>query len=265
MKMMLHKYFTIIPFLVMTFFMVNKTYSAEVLTDLSGDTHTGFHSFHSPSIAVYAHELPAKDVRSIIIQLDDISIESLDDDLSVLAKTSYSLDLSCRSDLTHEHLRKVVHIPLVTGLDLAQTYLDNEGLRIISDMSLRFLDITDNRFDDAGMSSIALLKQLEELKVGSNKITSKGVINLPGLNRLRILDVGCTYLKNAGIQALSDCSKLEELNVEACGFDDAALDYFLGMPTLRSLNITGNKGITSGGIQRFFAQKRSDLVVLYDQ
>jgi len=262
---MFHKYFIIFMSTIIGVLMVEKTQSTEVLSTVIRDEHTGFHSFHSPSIAVYSHDLPKKDVKSVIIQLDDFSGESLDEELDVIAKTSYSLDLSCRTDLTHEKLRKVTRVPLVTGLDLAQTYLDNEGLGIISTMALRFLDVTENQFDDSGMPSIALLQQLEELKMGSNKITSKGVTSIPNLNKLRILDIGCTYLKNEGIQIVSGCSKLEELNVEACGFDDTALDYFLSMPTLRSLNITGNKGVTSSGLERFLAKKRSDLVVLYDQ
>lgn len=262
---MLNKYFTIIPVLAMTCFVTDKTYGTEVLTDIASGDHKGFHSFHSPSIAVYAHELPAKDVRSIVIQLEDFSDDSLDDELDVLARTSYSLDLSYREDLNHAHLRKVAQVPLVKGLNLEETYLDNTGLGIISTMSLRFLDITRNRFDDEGMPFVARLGQLEELIMRANKVTPKGIAHVVGLDKLRILDASCTYLENPGIQTLTGCKNLETLKVRACGFDDAALSYFLTIPTLRFLDISGNKLLTLSGIQNFLSQKRDELIVKYDQ
>lgn len=255
---MSHKSFTITLFLVMACLVIHTTYATEVLDQAR------FGSFHSSSIVVYAHELPTKDVKTIIIQLDDFSGDSLDDELSVLAKTSYSLDLSFREDLTHEKLKKVAQVPLVTGLNVTETYLNNAGLEILSTMSLRFLDITRNRFDDDGMPFVARLNQLEELIMRTNKVTAIGIAHLVGLE-LKILDASSTYLENSGIQTLSACKKLETLKVRACGFDDTALDYLLTMPALKFLDISGNKELTPLGIQEFLAKKSGQLIVKYDQ
>lgn len=250
-------------FFIFVSFMVDQACGFDRLTRET----TGFLSFPSSTIAVIEREIPAKGMSSIIIQFDDyVDSENLDKELDILSNISYMLDLSCRANITHGHLRKVAQIPLVRALALAETYLDNAGLNIISAMPLQYLNISGNRFDDDGMPTVGLISQLIELKIGSNKVTRKGISSLAGLKNLKILDAKCTYLEDDGIQELSIVgNQLEVLNVRACGFGDAALNYFLTMPSLKVLHISGNRNLTPAGVEKFLAQKRSNLVVKYDQ
>jgi hypothetical protein len=152
------------------------------------------------------------------------------------------------------------------GLNIAETYLNNNDLSSILPFGhLRYLDASENRFDDEGMSTITSFRELTELRLNSNKITHLSAQKLKLLEKLLILDVGCTYLGNVGIQAVSECKSVVTLNAEACGFDDSALRYFLSMPALRCLNITGNRQLTKAGIQQFLLKKHSDLVFKHDQ
>lgn len=255
----MHKYYIILPLLAAAF-MGGKCYSTEVL---EGEREN-FHSFHSTSIAVIEPGSIPKDAKNIIIKLGDFKIESLEDDLNTLLNTSYSLDLSY-NDLTHQNLIKIAQNPFIKGLDLAQTYLDNGGLKILSSMDLQFLDISSNRFDDEGMAYIASLNSLRELNIGSNKVTSAGIQILIRLNNLKILRSRCTYLEDNGIQVLSECKGLEELDVEACGLTDLSLEHLLTLPSLNFLNISNNRKITSEGIHRFLSKKRDSLIVKYNQ
>lgn len=225
----------------------------------------GFHSFHTRSIAVIEPSVPMKAAKSFIIKIDDLEMkndEELDKELSAINDTSYMFDLSFQ-DVSLSQLEKIVKTPFIKGLDLSQTYLDNEALHLLSTMSsLQFLDISDNRFDDNGLAHLSTLTNLVELKIASNKVTVKGINYLTELRNLSVLDASCTYLGNDGIEVVAKFKTLEHLDVQACGFGDQALGYFIGMPALKTVNISDNRQLTSAGVKSL--SSRSDLVVKYN-
>jgi Leucine Rich Repeat (LRR) protein len=245
--------------MIITFLIANETYGMERLMHESAC----FLSFPSSEIALVETEAPPDSVKSTFIQFDDnVDRENFDDYLELLLNISYLLDFSCRKNLTHEHLRKITQIPSVKALALAETYLDNAGLKIISTMSLQYLNVNENHFDDDGMPTIGLFSQLVELKIAFNKITQVGILSLGSLKNLKILDAHGTYLYDDGIKSLSmACNQLEVLNVRACGFSDVALDYFLTMPNLLVLHISDNGKLTLAGVEKFLSEKRSNLFV----
>lgn len=253
---------TKLAFLIIALFNVAKVHCSE---ELKRET-TCFLSFPSSKIAVIEREQPPKGETSLMIQFDDyLDTEDIDGELEMLRNTSFMLDLSCRQDLTLERLRLVTQISLVTALALAETNLGNAELKMISSMPLKYLNISDNRFDDEGMPFIGLMSQLIELKIGYNQVTKKGILSLSALKNLKILDAHGTFLKN-GIQNLTcACNQLEVLNVRVCGIKDTDLDYFLTMPYLKVLHILGNKDLTSTVVDMFVSQKREDLYVIYDR
>jgi hypothetical protein len=137
------------------------------------------------------------------------------------------------------------------SLDLSETFLNNEGLKIISSLnSLEILEIPDNRFNDDGMVFIGKLNNLRKLNIVGNKVTGNGVKYLLSLSSLEDLDAGCTYLGNDGVKTLSLIKSLKYLDVRACGFDDGALASLESMPNLIRINISNNK-ISEPGLNKF--------------
>ena len=261
--MLSYKSIKVLTFLTMVFSMIKETQSADIINER--EKHIGFHSFYSPSIIVVSPQAPQeRSPKSVIIKVDEFSDNDLDNELNNMVVPTYSLDLSCREDLTYDRLRKLAQNPLIIGLDVAETYLDNHGLKIISKLPLQFLDVSNNRFDDEGMEFMAFFSHLKELKMKANKVTAEGIKKVTGLN-IKILDASCTYLGNDGIKNLISCKSLEELEVRACGLDDKSLNYFLEMSSLRFLDISANKSISREGILDFMAKKRESLLIKYDQ
>ncbi len=200
------------------------------------------------------------------IEIDRRNSTTTHESLEQLKITPFNLDLSQQEYDPIDFKELIPYASTFYGLNVSETYLKNIDLvNLVPFAHLRYLDVSENRFDDDGFIVISYLRELIELRITYNKITHIGVKNLKLLDKLQILDAGCTYLGNPGIQALSDCKSIVCLNVEACGFDDTALGYFHTMPALRSLNVSSNKSITSTGIQKFLLEKKGDLIVKYNQ
>lgn len=200
------------------------------------------------------------------IEIDRTNSTTTHESLEQLKVTPFKLDLLQKEYDPKDFKELVPYASTFYGLNVSETSLENlDLLNLQPFVHLRYLDVSENRFDDDGLITISYLRELIELRITYNKITQNGAKHLKMLEKLQILDASCTYLGNSGIQALSDCKSVVCLNVEACGFDDSALGYFHAMPALKSLNISSNKGLTLPGIQKFLLEKKDDLIVTYNQ
>ncbi|MBW8308863.1 MAG: hypothetical protein K0M45_04405 [Candidatus Paracaedibacteraceae bacterium] len=109
--------------------MIKETQSADIINER--EKHIGFHSFYSPSFIVVSPLVPDEpSPKSVIIKVDEFSDDDLDNELNNMVVPIYSLDLSCREDLTYDRLSKLAQNSLIIGLDIAETYLDNHGLNL---------------------------------------------------------------------------------------------------------------------------------------
>jgi hypothetical protein len=176
-----------------------------------------------------------KNSESIVFSLEGLDIIK---NISLLKNPLYTIDVA-GEELTLDDLEKLKDFsPSVFSLNLSQTVLTNDGLKVLSKGQFKNLEklfLSDNRFDDEGLAYLSgsHLKKLKELNIVYNKVTQKGIGNLSFLKSLEVFNAGCTYLGNAGIKKISIAlSQIRILDVEACGFDGSVLGNFLDMPYL---------------------------------
>lgn len=200
------------------------------------------------------------------IDIDTTTSTSTRSALDQLNITPFKLDLSQKQYNSKDFQELIPYAKTLYGLNISETQLSNNAMPFLSYFKqLRFLDLSDNRFDDEGFSIVGSFRELTELRFNYNNLTSKSIQYIRFLDKIKTIDAGCTYLGNTGIKELSTCKSLVSLNLEACSFDDTVLSYFHTMPELRILNISGNKGLTTTGIQKFLSEKNPELFVKYSQ
>lgn len=188
-------------------------------------------------------------------QLEELSLAgTLVRNLAALPESLVSLDLSNLS-LSDEAFGKLAALPKLRRVNLAYTDLK---LRPIP--QLQALDLTGTEVDDAMLSTLAQMPELEELLISHGRFTEKGFTALAPLTKLRRFEAVRTRLGPATGDTLKLFTKLERLNLDytavnnaviaqlaslplrelkldSTNVTDAAVELLAKMPTLRELNL----------------------------
>lgn len=167
-------------------------------------------------------------------------------------------------------LGRMVHL---TEVDFSDTRLDDEGIRVISSLTaLRTLKIERcNAISDAGLSELAALRQLDELRVSGDQVTSRGVAAVAQLPSLRVLiaygadvtpevlatlgelghleDLRLSYPKQSQtvqasgrlMAAIGKIASLRRLTVRGLELNAETLTPLLNLPVLEELDVDGPK------------------------
>ena len=162
--------------------------------------------------------------------------------IHLMQKPFYKIDLA-GEDITSDKLNELLPIcSQVLALNLMETSLKDKDIHIIAKITgLESLILSDNQLGDEAISSIALLGRLKHLEIVHTKITDTGLKSLLALKMLEKLDAGCNLVKNGGVETISRITSLVDVDVRACEFDETALPFFLNLPKLKRLNISGNR------------------------
>lgn len=78
---------------------------------------------------------------------------------------------------------------------------------------LRFASLTGGPLTDAGLGSVARLRQLEVLRLDETQVTDAGLRRLAGLKELKTLSLEDTQLTDEALAELEGLAQLEKLNV----------------------------------------------------
>jgi len=118
-------------------------------------------------------------------------------------------------------------------------------------LNLKKLVISGCDLDDAGVSAISEINNLEWLDLSFNTdLTDACFLSLSKLTRLRVLNMyACasdtSRMTSSGLSHIKHL-KLRDLNIGACGLDDAAVAVIGQLDSLQVLDIDGD--ITDAGI-----------------
>jgi Leucine-rich repeat (LRR) protein len=246
-------YMWFIPF---TIFSYSTLLATEVIRDASYDEP---HLSSQKTIVFNCQPLykdaPFEGASRLVLNFEGDDIKN---NLHLLNAPLYSIDQFAGEEITIEQIERLKTLaPYIYELDLRETYLGNEHLKLLSQFdfsNLRKLKISDNRFDDEGMTYLPNFESLSELEIVYNKVTAKGLMPLLSLKSLEVLNAGCTYIEDAGIEVISDMENLKSLNIRACGVSDKTLDSLFKIKTLREVNISANQGISSENLSRFLEE-----------
>jgi hypothetical protein len=160
-----------------------------------------------------------RDVRRLYLTGPDVR----DDDLAVL-----------RSATGLEHLELVDTSITDAGLEYLQ------GLGALRALAIyRFEIANPSEITDYGLSSIAKLVQLQDLRIGGSKITSAGIPHLRSLNHLVRLALNNTQLNNSGLEPLGKLESLEQLYLDRTKVTNRGLRYLKPSLTLHTISCEG--------------------------
>lgn len=103
-------------------------------------------------------------------------------------------------------------------LQVESTEISSKALKVVAKLpNLVKLYIGENkRVDDEAMKSIAVLKNLEELRVSGTGITDRSCELIASLPKLRILGIDNNEITNKGLEYLCRMPSLKELTVRNC-------------------------------------------------
>jgi len=130
------------------------------------------------------------------------------------------------------------------------TKFTGTGFAAFKESELQALDLSDGSFTDEGLKAACGIATLQELHLnGHREITDAGLVDLHQLPELGILNLSGTQVTSAGMKEVARCPKVWLLALRDTAIDDAAIEYFLKIKTLKSLELKGSK-ISPEGLKR---------------
>ena len=157
-----------------------------------------------------------------------------------------SLKLSCCRELTSEALPQIGALRGLRSLNLHSTQVGNgdpELFRALVDLvKLRELGLGNTGLTDEGLSMLASLPDLRELRIHMNQgITDEGVDSLLAHQNLERLDIGETSISVTGISRLRELPRLNALSLHSTKLDQDATEVaeaISSFPALKEVNLT---------------------------
>ena len=203
-----------------------------------------------------------------LVHLSGLPLETLslpfeitDDDirhLPVMLCRIKSTDInSFSSEITDAGLVQLARLTSLVNLSFSECHrITDAGLRHLAHLKLKYLILSDcSNVTDEGMKYLSYMP-LTELNLSYSKITDRGLAYLARL-RLESLNLNwCSEITDAGIAHISG-SKMEYLKLRGCNLlTDASMSVIGGMPSLKSLELSGCKRITSDALMAYIPNMR---------
>lgn len=101
--------------------------------------------------------------------------------------------------------------------------------------TLRRLNLTATRINDAGMHYLKGLTNLEHLILPLDEVTADGLVHLQGMTRLKTLFAA---FEDDGLKHIAGLKRLEFLGAGNNGLRDARLESLAGLTNLKSLSLS---------------------------
>jgi hypothetical protein len=123
-----------------------------------------------------------------------------------------------------------------------RTTVDTDLARIGHLHGLRWLRCSKiDQCTDAGISSLAELRELQELDLYDAQVTDAGLVHLAGMVQLEALHLGGSRVRGPGLVALRGLQRLRWLSLEDTPLEDSALPHLFALGALRTLVVWGTR------------------------
>jgi hypothetical protein len=152
-----------------------------------------------------------------------------------------------------QEFKFLLGLPALENADLVECDgLNDESLVYIGKLSgLKSLNLGDARVTNAGLKSLAGLKNLEILDLGWTKdVGDAGLPLLAKLPRLRVLGLGGTKVTDAGIPLLASFKSLREIKLGATAVTDRGLSALEACKGLTTVHLGKKTKISAQAIDR---------------
>lgn len=182
-----------------------------------------------------------------VLAADDIWIS--EDSLAKLANPSGLLELYlARTLVEDEALKLISDMSSLKKLRLAGTNVTGTGLELLEKLPLEDLDLSEcQQFDDSAMVSIGKLKSLKRLNLWRTTVTDAGVGDLAGLTQLTWLNLDNIPFSDDGLAHLSEMQKLKFLHLGSTEVTNAGMPKLIGLSSLEDLRVT-RTAVTEEGV-----------------
>jgi hypothetical protein len=113
-----------------------------------------------------------------------------------------------------------------------------------------WVNLSGMPIDDAGLSRVAMLNDLEALNLNETNVTDNGLRHLRGLSRLDNLSLNDTAVTSRGLEQLAGLGRLKFLSLIGTATTDAGLACLARMPELWMVWLDDTQ-VTDAGISKF--------------
>ncbi len=228
----------------------DRTVGSVLLVDGDGDQGSNYHKFAAARGRVV---VPAG--KPFVLRfLDDDTDKKWTDAFKAVKITR--LDLQKMPFKDHQ-FGFLANFKQVTHLSLDRTDISDRGVKEISTLlpEVTFLGLSRTEVTSKCFKSLAAMKKLRKLHIGSNILGSEGFNDLPRLSGLNALRLETTQLTDADLEYVTKLKNLRTLKISTNkGITDRGLAKILTMGSLTGLNIA-KTSVTLKGIASLKAMK----------
>ena len=127
-----------------------------------------------------------------------------------------------------------------------------QGVLELKGMPLTRLTLRDlESMDDSGMEVFRELPTLRRLYlIELPSVSDAGLASLAFLKELEVLDIGEVPMTDESLKVISPLPNLRDLSIRSTDITDAGVDALLSMPKLERLALRDNAGLSNTGRQR---------------
>jgi hypothetical protein len=154
------------------------------------------------------------------------------------------------TNITGDGMQYVAKLPELTELAISGTPIKNAGLKELSSLSLNILRARRTQITGESLKNLEAMQSLTLLTVGNNKIGDAGVISIAKLRNLEELDLDNADISDHGIEQLLALQNLHTLSLTGNHLSEKSIDVLLKLPRLNSLSIV-RCDISPGALKRF--------------
>jgi serine/threonine protein kinase len=213
-----------------------------------------------PAIAAQLQALMKQSPPVHIISLFALGVT--DDDLQLISRAPELWELNLGyTKVTDAGMRHLTGVP-IRRLDLAGTAISDGGVRYLLQIpSLLDLNLNNTNVTDQSLDYIGSLPRLVRLTVKGTKITDEGLASVAKSKSLKMLELAYTGISDTGMRQLSRLKTLGSLGLRATRITKQGLEYLTVLPDLAWFNLpyTSIKDDDLAPLLRFPRLARLDL------
>jgi len=128
-------------------------------------------------------------------------------------------------------------LPRLFALDLSPSGVGDEGLRGLTRLPLRLLNVLGSKITDAGLASLGGTTSLRKLALSHTRISDAGLYFLRSMNRLTLLMLDGTHVTDEGLPCLARLPNMRVLFLSNTEITDKGAQWLSKMTSLRVLSL----------------------------
>ena len=129
--------------------------------------------------------------------------------------------------------------------------------------NLQSLDLDLCPITDAGLIHLREFVDLQTLSLVCRDVSGDGLKHLKGLTKLEKLDLACTKVGDGGLEHLEGMSSLQDLNLSCTDISDAGLKHLKRLKSLRTLKLPMTN-VTDAGLEHLKGLTKLTYLMAWD-